>query len=251
MRTDGWSSGATLEYYGELDETGSFTIPDGYDTDCNMYLVAEQVNDGNLTDYASAPAKIEHARMKNIQVVILNSDPDVSGGETEAGYSAVVDTDTASEGDIVYFAVRPKEGTSSADKAVVKVMSGGKVIDEFTLEKRDGIFKGAFIMPPYPVTITAELLTEAGPDEKVKAITPAVTLSASAYVFNGKVRKPAVTVKDGSTVIDASQYDVIYASGRRNVGTYKVTVRMKGSYSGSRTVSFRIDPKGTSISRVN
>ena len=83
-----------------------------------------------------------------------------------------------------------------------------------------------------------------------KAITPAVTLSAAAFTYNGKVQKPTVMVKDGSTKLAASQYDVTYASGRKNVGTYKVTVKMKGNYSGSKTVSFKINPKATTMSTV-
>lgn len=83
-----------------------------------------------------------------------------------------------------------------------------------------------------------------------KAITPAVTLSTKEYTYNGKVRKPTVTVKEGSTKFADSQYDVTYASGRKNVGTYKVTVKMKGNYSGSKTVSFKINPKGTTLSGV-
>ena len=106
----------------------------------------------------------------------------------------------------------------------------------------------------YTVTITGKGnytgTTKATYKINTKAITPAVTLSASAYTYNGKVQKPTVTVKDGSTKLAASQYDVTYVSGRKNVGTYKVTVKMKGNYSGSKTVSFKINPKGTTLSKV-
>ena len=76
-----------------------------------------------------------------------------------------------------------------------------------------------------------------------KKITPAVTLSASSLVYNGKVRKPTATVKDGSTKLAAANYDVSYAAGCKKVGTYKVTVKMKGNYSGTATKSFTIKPK--------
>ena len=80
-----------------------------------------------------------------------------------------------------------------------------------------------------------------------KKITPAVTLSPTAFVYNGKVRKPAVTVKDGSTRLSATNYTVKYSTGRKNPGAYKVTVTMKGNYSGTKTVSFKINPKGTAL----
>ena len=83
-----------------------------------------------------------------------------------------------------------------------------------------------------------------------RKITPAVTLSRTVYIWNGKAQKPAVTVKDSNAKLAAANYTVTYASGRKNVGTYKVTVRLKGNYSGSKAVSFRIDPKGTSLTRL-
>ena len=62
-----------------------------------------------------------------------------------------------------------------------------------------------------------------------------VTLSATSYTYDGKVKTPAVTVKgsDGK-VISSGNYSVAYASGRTNVGTYKVTVTFKNNYSGSK-----------------
>lgn len=81
-----------------------------------------------------------------------------------------------------------------------------------------------------------------------KKITPAVTLSATSYNYSGKVITPAVTVKTGSRVLKkGTDYTVTYGAGRKNVGTYKVIVKLKGNYSGSRTVSFNINPKGTTL----
>ena len=60
-----------------------------------------------------------------------------------------------------------------------------------------------------------------------------------------------MTERDGSTKLAASQYTLTYASGRKNVGSYKVTVKMKGNYSGSKAVSFKINPKGPSLSKLS
>lgn len=80
--------------------------------------------------------------------------------------------------------------------------------------------------------------------KKVKSI----TLSTSSYLYNGKVRTPGVTVKDseGKTV-NAKFYTVTYANGRKNVGEYKVTVKFKGEYSGSKTVTFTIVPPKSKV----
>lgn len=81
-----------------------------------------------------------------------------------------------------------------------------------------------------------------------KKITPAVTLSKKSFVYNGTAQKPTVkSVKDGTTALTASDYDVSYAAGCVDVGSYGVTVTMKGNYTGSKTVKFKIRPKGTSL----
>ena len=80
-----------------------------------------------------------------------------------------------------------------------------------------------------------------------KAITPKVTLSASSYTWDGKAKKPSVTVKAGSKTLPTSDYKVTYASGRTNVGKYNVKVTLRGNYTGAKTVKFTIDPKGTSL----
>ncbi len=70
------------------------------------------------------------------------------------------------------------------------------------------------------------------------------TLSTTSYTFNGKVKTPTVTVKDaaGNVLTKGTDYTVTYASGRKSVGTYKVTIKMIGNYSGTKTLSFKIKP---------
>lgn len=82
-----------------------------------------------------------------------------------------------------------------------------------------------------------------------KKITPTMALSATSYTWNGKVKKPTVTVKDGSTKLAASDYTVAYKNNK-NVGKASAVVTLKGNYSGSKTVTFKINPKGTSLSKV-
>ena len=78
-----------------------------------------------------------------------------------------------------------------------------------------------------------------------------ITLSTTSYTYNGTVKKPAVTVKNASgTKLTTSSYTVTYASGRKNVGTYKVTIKMKGNYTGTKTLTFKINPSKTTISKL-
>lgn len=79
-----------------------------------------------------------------------------------------------------------------------------------------------------------------------------VKLSTSAYTYNGKVQKAAVTVKDsaGKQLKANTDYTVSYAKGCKTVGRYGVQVKLKGRYKGTRTVYFTIKPKGTTVSKV-
>ena len=47
-----------------------------------------------------------------------------------------------------------------------------------------------------------------------------------------------------------TDYTVSYAKGRKNVGTYKVTIKMKGNYTGTKTLSFKIVPKVPGIDKL-
>ena len=78
-----------------------------------------------------------------------------------------------------------------------------------------------------------------------------VTLLATSYTYDGKVKKPSVKVvgSNGKT-ISSSNYTVSYASGRKNVGKYAVKITFKGNYSGTKTLYFTIKPKATSISSL-
>ena len=78
-----------------------------------------------------------------------------------------------------------------------------------------------------------------------------VTLSATKYVYNGKVKKPTVTVKTKKGAkVPTSNYTVSYSKGRKVVGKYTVTVKFKKNYTGTVKKTFTIVPKGTSLTKV-
>ncbi|MDE5605324.1 MAG: fibronectin type III domain-containing protein [Eubacterium sp.] len=77
-----------------------------------------------------------------------------------------------------------------------------------------------------------------------------VSLSATSCTYNGKVKKPKVTVKDNGKVVDSKYYTVSYQSGRKNVGKYTVTIKFKAPYGGTVKKTFTIKPKATTLSSV-
>ena len=82
----------------------------------------------------------------------------------------------------------------------------------------------------------------------------AVTLSQTSYAYTGRAFQPSVTVKDGTTVIPASEYTVVYTDNI-NVGTATVNVsdRAGGNYVVSGTATFTITKaalSGVSVSLI-
>jgi hypothetical protein len=78
-----------------------------------------------------------------------------------------------------------------------------------------------------------------------------ISLSKTSYTYNGKVQKPTVTVKNASgTKLTTSSYTVTYAKGLKNVGAYKVTIKMKGHYTGTKTLTYKINPVKTTVSKL-
>lgn len=79
-----------------------------------------------------------------------------------------------------------------------------------------------------------------------------IKLSTTAYTYNGKVKKPAVTVYDSQgRKVSSKNYTVAYSKGRKNVGRYTVKVTAKGSYTGTLKATFTIKPKGTGLSSLS
>ena len=77
---------------------------------------------------------------------------------------------------------------------------------------------------------------------------PTVVLDKNSFVYDGTAKKPTVVVKDGDTVIDPSEYDVVYGNNV-NAGTATVAVVDKdgGLYDVDADASFAITPAPVSI----
>ena len=74
------------------------------------------------------------------------------------------------------------------------------------------------------------------------------SVKVSNQVWTGKALKPAVTVKDGNVTLKKDRDYTVSYSANKGIGTAKVTVTGKGSYTGKITKTFKINPQGQSIS---
>ena len=80
-----------------------------------------------------------------------------------------------------------------------------------------------------------------------------VTLSTSTYAYNGKAKKPGVTVKlNGKTLKNGTDYTVSYSNNTK-VGTATVKITGKGNYTGSvsKTYSIKNDFKKVTVSGIS
>ena len=80
-----------------------------------------------------------------------------------------------------------------------------------------------------------------------------VTLSTSTYVYDGKAKKPGVTVKlNGKTLKNGTDYTVSYSNNTK-VGTAKVTITGKGNCTGSvsKTYSIKNNFKKATVSGIS
>ncbi len=71
-----------------------------------------------------------------------------------------------------------------------------------------------------------------------------VCLDKKTYTYDGKVKKPSVTVKDakGRVLSENKDYTVVYQKGRKKTGRYSVKITFKGNYEGEKTLYFKIRP---------
>ena len=93
-----------------------------------------------------------------------------------------------------------------------------------------------------------ERVEAAGKVQMKKAV---IRLSKTVYTYNGKVQKPAVTVKyRGKKLKVNKDYTLLYSKGRKNPGVYTVTVKGKGAYTGTAKKTFRIRPVGAKLTSM-
>ena len=117
---------------------------------------------------------------------------------------------------------------------------------KYSLSREKGENAGTYAITPtgdaaqgnYDVTFKAAKLTVTAKTVKK----PTITVNPTAYTYDGKAKKPAVTVKDGKTVIPASEYSISYSSNvRPGTGKVKITDNKGGNYTVSGNATFTIE----------
>ena len=81
---------------------------------------------------------------------------------------------------------------------------------------------------------------------------PTIELSATSFTYNGSAQTPTVTVKDGETTIDPSEYTVTMTTDVTNAGPKTVTISDNegGNYTVSGSATYTINPKQVSTPTI-
>lgn len=100
-----------------------------------------------------------------------------------------------------------------------------------------------------------KMCTFCGKLQQVKKINKIqlISLSKTAFYYNGKVQTPRVAVKDskGTLLKEGTDYTITLSKGRKDIGQYAVVVTFKGNYSGKKTMYYTINPLKTTLTGVS
>ena len=203
----------------------------------------------------------------NIGTVTLESEDAIK--EARTAYDALTDAqkELVSNKDVLEKAestLKELQDAKAADvKAAEKVTNKIDAIGDVTLESEDAIKEArtaydALTDAQKELVSNKDVLEKAettlkelkdakdADDAKAAATPKSITLSNTRYIYNGKVQKPQITVKNAKGEV-IKGYTVKYAGNCKNVGKYKVTLTFKGDYNGTKTKTFKIAPKSVTV----
>ena len=203
----------------------------------------------------------------NIGTVTLESEDAIK--EARTAYDALTDAqkELVSNKDVLEKAestLKELQDAKAADvKAAEEVINKISAIGDVTLESEDAIKEArtaydALTDAQKELVSNKDVLEKAettlkelkdakdADDAKAAATPKSITLSNTRYIYNGKVQKPQVTVKNAKGEV-IKGYTVKYAGNCKNVGKYKVTLTFKGDYNGTKTKTFKIAPKSVTV----
>jgi len=215
---------------------------------------AVTVKDGS-TEISASEYTVSYSNNINVGTATVTITDNAGGNYTVSGSktftitakSVTAPTITLAESSVVY------DGTEK--KPAVTVKDGSTVIpaSEYTVGYSNNTNVG---------TATITITDNAGGNYTVSGsqtfditaktvTTPTITLAESSVVYDGSEKKPAVTVKDGNTVISASEYTVGY-SNNINAGTATITItdNAGGNYTVSGSTSFTITAKSVTTPTI-
>ena len=255
-------------YTGSITKTFNILPLDISDAVVTLYQLSNNVYDGT----AKTPGVREVVTGANIMVPTVGYDVEYSNNVNAGTATATVTgknnfTGTTS----TTFTIDKKTVTSSMmtlseenftfngslqkpTVTVTDIVNGQNIIktSDYTIINNGGTEVGSYTVTLKGVgNYTGEAVRTYSIVEK-DAGTSAFTMSLSttSVEYNGLPHTPAVTVKDGEKILDATGDYTITYSDNTNAGTATVTVTGRGNYAGTRSATFEITKKPLTAAMV-
>ena len=227
---------SSLPYNGKT-QTPEVTVKDGdtvlkKDTD---YTVSseEAIDVGTYT--ITVKGKGDYSGSKDLTFEILPINPvlefetsEVTKTTEDATFTNSLDAVT--DGTIKYSSDDTSVATVNTSTGKVTIIGIGTTVIRVTSSVGKNYLAGA---ASYTLTVTdsAKLVSDCE-----------ISLTKSNLPYNGKTQTPEVTAKDGDTVLEKDTDYTVSSEEAIDVGTYTITVKGKGDYSGSKDLTFEILP---------
>ena len=211
--------------YGENNPQFTYTASTNDDLTGLVTLNCEATKTSNIGEYAITGT----STATDLEVTFVNGKLTVNPAALTVTADAKTKTFGAADPELTYVATGLVNGdqlTGALTRAEGQAV-GTYAIEQGTLAASSNYtltFNGANL------TITAKSVTS-----------PTIELATTTFGYDGTAKEPAVTVKDGQTVISASEYTVSY-SNNTNAGTATVTITDKagGTYTVNGSTTFTI-----------
>lgn len=143
------------------------------------------------------------------------------------------------------------DGSAKTPNIVVKSnLATLKEGTDYTISYRDNVNPGTATAVVTGIGNYSGVITKSFKIVKISLNAANVQVTKGSIAYSGNMLKPGAVVKvNGKTLRKGTDYTVSYKNNK-NVGTATVTVAGKNAYTGTKTVTFKIVPKGTSVKKL-
>ena len=232
-----------LKLSGGVSGRGTFTLPEVYadktcGTDYYTYILAEDVNAGNATDYTSVPVSITIPDATTDQAAKPTFTP-AAGTYIEAQNVTISCMTT---GATIHYTTDGTDPTSSSS-----AYSSPITVSETTTIKAIAVKDGMTDSQVAEATYTIEEPKPQPEPEPVSIKNATVVLKSSKIGYNGKNRTPVVKTIKGLKLKEGTDYSVSVQNSKgkavktyKALGKYTLVIKGKGNYTGSTKVGYEI-----------
>lgn len=241
---DCWADGEVVEYYGCEGDENEITVEEPLEADTKYYFRVRSFSEAKMPYYCngysdwSEPIAVRTSEKKTPKITkapVANKNLEYTGKN-----QALITAGESNGGNMIYMVYGPSDEkmdemdfyetlNDSWDPEIPCANEIGTYWVYYRV-KGDESYYDTVDIKYVKVTIAPKVVSK-----------PTIVLDNEFYIYDGKVKKPSVVVKDGSKVIPSSEYKVSYSNNKdAGKATVKITDVKGGNYTVSGTKTFVI-----------